>query len=151
MAAGFYDLFSLLYHWFAGAKVRATSEGGVTTGGESHYKLHHKFSTSGGIQVFNCADYSHKITLIPKFPLGSFAYIKKDAIKGILTKIYIKKVRFIPYVNKWTPIVLTPLYVDLNNALYNEQELCTSTEAEALIAIYLQKYKAALEDNLKNC
>jgi hypothetical protein len=151
MAAGFYDLFSLLYHWFASVRISAEGDGGVAMGGNAEYQPHMRVVPRGGVQVFNCAEYSLKIILIPKFAVGSIVYVKKDAVKGILTKIFIKKVKFLPYVNKWTPIVLTPLYSDMFNSLYNEQDLCTLSEAEALISLYLEKYKIGLEEKLKNC
>jgi len=179
MAAGFYDLFSLLYHWFASVRIRVEGDGGVTTSGGAEYIHQKKHITKGVIEIDGCADCRiSSIVLLSKFTVRSFAYIKKDALNGVLTKIFIKHVKFNEftnqtiflryvqearllhfsdvksyndYINHWYQRIGTPIYVEINNSIYNEYELCTLSEAQDLIDLYLEKYRVDSENNIKNC
>jgi hypothetical protein len=47
MTAGFYDIFSLLYHWFAVVKGIAAGEGGIKLSGSATCKLRLKYKKKG--------------------------------------------------------------------------------------------------------
>ena len=109
------------------------------------------YEASGGVETFGCALYKSVYLYITKFAPGSIVYLIKDATRGKLTKIFIKKIRFVDRNRFYTKMVYPPIYVDLYNAYYNENELCGYSQAYEIATEYWVRYRAILEEKTKHC
>lgn len=79
-----------------------------------------------------------------KYPVGSFVYSLQKAKKGIVHYLVLKKYDL--KINAATydqPIVL---YTDTLNWLWNEDELCTQTQAITIATDYLQSLIAEINE-----
>ncbi len=80
---------------------------------------------------------------------GSVVYSLAKARKGIMEAIKIKRVRLIT--NRSTYGQIVTLYEDLQNGLWNEDELCTEAEAQQFVIIYLENLQQQIIQELSKC
>jgi hypothetical protein len=108
-----------------------------------------EYVATGGIQIGGCAGY--KLTKFVVFPFGpgAIVYLRFKAVQGILEKVAIKKIDI--HQNRRTYNQIVPIYVDNNNRLYNESDLCGETEAIQLAITYYNNRLAAINDLLTKC
>ena len=90
-------------------------------------------SCSGGFS-------STTITINYKYSEGSFLYIFKEAERGIIERVFIKKVDL--YNNAYGQIIA--VYTDTLNCRWNEWELCSQQDAKAAAINYLQLRQAEI-------
>lgn len=111
--------------------------------------MNYTYEGSGGISIAGCAEHRKTLFLIFKYAPGSDLYICYKAAKGVLEKIKIKKI--IVGRGYRTRLIGTPLYQDTLNALFNEWDLCTESEAIALATAYYDKQLMLANELINNC
>lgn len=91
-----------------------------------------KLSYNGGgtIKARGVAKFSKKVVYPYKFAVNSEAYVKKQALLGVMEKIIINKV-FIGN-NRYTYYQQNNVYEDTLKSLYEEKDLITESEAREL-------------------
>jgi hypothetical protein len=97
----------------------------------------------GSIKVKSCFNVDWSYNLYYRFAEGSTVYRIDKAKKGILERIAIKLVRFVPDQTQYVV-----MYVDTYNAIYAERDLCTQSEAITFAIQYYQNQKVLLEEEL---
>ena len=102
------------------------------------------WTPDGGVELSGCACVFHTETIALKFGNGDIAFLRSQAIKGVLERIAIKRSGALiagshscgdPLIN----------YFDMLNARYMEDELVTHAEAIALATAFLESQIASLE------
>ena len=96
-----------------------------------------------------CAIGTRKLRITYKFAKGSILFSCKKAQKGVMEILAIKDVQLIN--NESTYNQWIALYVDSLNGLWNEDELCTETDAKQLALDYLIAQQEALTQALQQC
>jgi len=112
--------------------------------------MDHTYIGTGQIRVGGCGLYTHYKLIYVRFKVGSIVYSKPKALRGIIEKIVIKKIRLFPereYPLKKVCNICNfpPLYIDTLNAYHNEEDLVGPEDAVALVDAYLEQQKQALE------
>lgn len=107
------------------------------------------YEGSGGISVGGCVRAVKRIFYIFKYAPGTTLYLCYKAKRGVLERITIKKINVIA--NSKTGYIPTPIYVDTYNALYNEWDLCTESNAVALATAFYEKQLALAQDLIRKC
>lgn len=119
--------------------------------------MDHNYAGTGTIKVGNCANYIFRKRFFVQFKVGSIAYSKPKALKGVLEKIVIKKIRLFPERESALQTschicTFPPMYIDTLNAYHNEEDLLGPEEAIALINNYNLVQRAKIEKNaMENC
>lgn len=102
------------------------------------------WTPDGGVELSGCASVFHTETVALKFGSGDTAFLRSQAIKGVLERIAVKLAGVLttgshscgdPLIN----------YLDTLNARYMEDELVTHAEAIALAVAFLESQIASLE------
>jgi hypothetical protein len=89
------------------------------------------------------------INISVKYGPGTTVYLCYRATEGVLEKIAIKKVKLIRgYTSDNYPLAL---YFDMNNFIYNEDELCTESEAIARAIDYYTHLIESIENKISQC
>lgn len=105
------------------------------------------YQASGSLSIKKCGKgYSVDYTFIRNtvFQVGDQAWLRYKAEKGILEKIVVKKIKIFRWDYKGEgPSVV--VYTDTFNAIYNEWDLISYSDAATLSEIYLTKLNAAKE------
>jgi hypothetical protein len=105
------------------------------------------YEGEGGLTLGGCAIVRRTVFYITKYSPGSLVYVcKTAAFKGTLEPVYIKEVKLVSNYG-----VVTPLYKDTYNWLYNESDLCTQSEAVVLAIAYQESVIAACQNQLVTC
>ena len=95
-----------------------------------------------------CGGSSTLIFYTYKYAVGSILYdLQLAQQQGKLEKIVIKKVLL--NTDPWGFIV--PIYKDTLNAVWNENMLCTESDARAYATIYLENLKQEIQNSLCDC
>jgi hypothetical protein len=84
------------------------------------------YTASGSLRFAGCTSSAACTFLLVKFKEGSFVYLCEKAQKGILERLAIRRVKCTEIKGQ-----IIALYFDTFNAVYNEEELCTHSEAVA--------------------
>lgn len=95
----------------------------------------------GTIVISSCFQYYYTYNVTYRYAEGSCVYNCLNSIKGKLEKICIKKVR----IN--SDIVI---YQDTFNGFWNENDLCTHSEALANAIAYWEAKQAALAELIED-
>lgn len=103
---------------------------------------------SGGAIISGCSLISFVDILYTTFAQGDVGYNVNKARVGVLEKVVIKKQKAIR--NLKTHGKLTVLYIDTFNALWNESDLVSLSNAKTIAVNYLQGLLEDL-DKIKNC
>ncbi len=103
----------------------------------------------GGVTMGGCAEVGMSIFKYLKYGPGSVVYLCYRARIGILERIAIKKVNLVN--NQRTYSAYIPVYVDNNNFLYNEDELCNESEAVSLAIAYYERQLAEITYLMEQC
>lgn len=105
------------------------------------------YTATGFAFIAGCSNYFYTVNYDFRFNVGDIAYLRSQAVKGILEKICIKQVSII-YIDRYTYIVR---YFDTFNAFQDETELLTYDEAYQIVDSY-QKTQAELRRKAaENC
>lgn len=103
------------------------------------------YMASGSLTLGGCSEFRATRTLYYAFAIGSFVYNKDKAMKGIYEKVVIKKIHFVgTYVDplkSWLVCLncnLTPIYTDTFNAVWDEDDLVSYSDATVLINEYFE-------------
>ena len=131
------------------------SGGGVISGFAS--PITHKTQSTGSLRVGGCAIVTATYEVLHTYEIGDTVYSRPKALKGILRKYTIKKLR--THLTAPTPpgsdvcrlCTFPPLYIDTYNAYHNEEDLVTLAEATALIEAYNISHAIDVENNALNC
>lgn len=136
-----------------------TAAGGVTVNGFAA-PISYRTLGTGSIGVGGCANVSITYNVSHTYEVGDTVYNRLKAIKGILRKHTIKKIRtdnsppmpapYPPGSEMCRFCTYPPMYIDTYNAYHNEEDLVTQAEAEALIENYNLVQAAALESHVMN-
>lgn len=96
------------------------------------------YAATGGFKVFGTAGVSAEYFYYVRFAAGAKAYDRREATRGRLESIVIKRYRIMynPY---------DVLYTDTLNSLWNEDQLCSHGEAVDLAMAYYARREAAAE------
>lgn len=121
-------------------------------------------SEFGEIKLGGCGLYTHYNLFYLKFKVGSIVYSRPKALKGIVEKIVIKKIRLfqqslqkqirnpaIEFSTIEDSFRYPPLYIDTLNGYHNEEDLCSSEEVVQIIDNYLSRKKEILEGLNMQC
>lgn len=113
--------------------------------------MNYSHSMTGSLNFGGCSLYIFKKFVYVKFKVGSIVYSKPKALKGIIEKIVIKKIRLFPFRDNDLIKVckicnFPPLYIDTLNAYHNEEDLVGPEEASELADSYLLTKRANLEN-----
>lgn len=103
---------------------------------------------SGGVSTGGCA--SFRVTVFRSYPYGpgDVVYLAYRARKGVLERISIKRIEVKSKdITDGTPVV----YVDQDNFLYNEEELCSESQAISYAMTYYTNLVARLEEMIEDC
>jgi hypothetical protein len=105
------------------------------------------YEGGGGIRIGGCAAY--KLTINVAFPYGpgQTVYLIYRAQKGILEKITIKRINLV----RRGSYQRVPIYVDMNNFLYNEDELCYESQAIDYAVAYYASVIEQIGDMAAHC
>lgn len=107
-------------------------------------------ATGSGNGVGYCCGVSSVLSLVSyKYAEGSILFDCKKASKGCLYYVAIKSVRLIS--NSKTHGKIVPLYIDTFNELWNEDDLCTESEAREAAIEYLLAQREAVLAQLQSC
>jgi len=136
-----------------------TTSGGVVVNGFST-PISYRTLGFGSIGVGGCADTSITYNVSHAYNIGDTLYNRPKALKGILRRHTIKKIRtentppmpapYPPGHEMCRYCSYPPLYIDTYNAYHNEEDLITLTEAETLVENYNLVQAALLEDHVMN-
>jgi len=136
-----------------------TASGGVTVSGFTPPATY-KTLGFGSIGVGGCADVSVTYEVSHVYEIGDTVYNRLKALKGVLRKHTIKKIRtdntppmpapYPPGAEMCRFCSYPPLYIDTYNAYHNEEDLVTLSEAQALIENYELVQAAILENHVMN-
>jgi len=105
----------------------------------------HLDSIFGGVkmlQLGGCGIISKTVAFVIKFAEGDRAYLRKEASRGLLRSVFIKKVEIRAGKTNCfmsSPSQFVPLYFDNLNACFNEGELISHVEAINLATAFYQK------------
>jgi len=102
------------------------------------------YTMSGGIQMGGCAVATSAKCVTFKYAVGSTVFICEKARRGILEAIKIKKVNLIS--NRSTYGRIVPIYIDTFNGCWEEDELCTQTEATEASVDYWLNLRGEVND-----
>jgi hypothetical protein len=107
------------------------------------------WTPSGGLDISGCANAFHVDTIPLTFGVGDIAFLRSQALKGVLERITIKRVGARTDINHncGDPLIN---YIDSFNAHYMANELVTHAEAIALATAYLER-QIALTEELEIC
>lgn len=134
--------------------------------------MEYTFAASNSeIKLGGCGFYTHYNLFYIKFKVGSTVYSKPKALKGIIEKIVIKKVRLFQKTNQEqlpnnTVEFITinhkqstscqicnypPLYIDTLNGYHNQEDLCGPEEVTMIVDNYLSTKREMLEQLTLKC
>jgi len=106
--------------------------------------MDYSYVASGRLFIFGCAEPNNATyTVETLFEVNDFAWIKKQANKGILERINIKKINFIN--------IIAYNYQDTFNRLWVESELTDLATAQDLVNSYLMKQELTYQLHLRLC
>lgn len=94
-----------------------------------------------------CGIYRRSKTFTYKFREGSVVYSIQKAEKGCLESVAIKSVKLTCGKNTCGQI----LYTDTFNGYWNEEELCTETDARNLAIDFLLLQQEAILEEMEKC
>jgi len=109
------------------------------------------YEASGNLSLSKCGiGYSNSPIFIRnvEFSVGDQAWLKYKAEKGKLESIIVKKINLIDFTYRGNGPV-TVIYVDTFNALYNETDLISYSDALILKTNYL--YNQRVAESLAGC
>jgi hypothetical protein len=88
----------------------------------------------GGMIVYGCADISTARVYVTAYSVGDVMFNKRKAKHGILEKVVIKEI----FASNFflTKGEFRPLYKDTLNALWNESDLISCTQAKQEVVSY---------------
>lgn len=113
--------------------------------------MDYTYISNGGIgQVGGCSTYTLFRLYFVKYKVGSIVYSKPKALKGVIEKIVIKKIRLFPERENSLQSVckictFPPLYIDTLNAYHNEEDLVGPEDAVDLVDQYLARQRVLVE------
>jgi hypothetical protein len=109
----------------------------------------YEYIGTGGIGVGGCSD--EKATMFKYFRWGPgmTLFICPKAAQGTLEKITIKRINLVQ--NRRTYMKIIPVYVDTYNCLYNENELCTESEAISAATAYYSQQLIEINRLISSC
>jgi hypothetical protein len=105
--------------------------------------------TSEGIEIAGCGISRPTIYEVFRFAPGTTVFNCYKASRGVLERLTIKRIDLLK--NRRTYNRYVPLYVDTLNSLYNEDELCTETEAVELATFFYTKQLAEIDQLFYSC
>jgi hypothetical protein len=111
--------------------------------------MDYEYTMSGGLRVAGCTHVTLSVFRHFKYSPGSLVYACFEAQKGILEEVMIKKIKLLK--NRHTYNRIVPLYVDRNNAVYMEEELCTQAEAVAEATAFYEHQLVLANQLLASC
>lgn len=116
------------------------------------------YVASGSVTLGGCSVYRASEYLYFAFGIGSIVYSKAKAAKGIYEKVVIKKVHFPnSHIDPTTNLLicincnLAPLYTDTFNALWNEGDLVSFSQARILVDNYFVLQDSIAQQNALKC
>jgi hypothetical protein len=107
------------------------------------------FTGSGTVYFGGCTKYRLYLYSIYKYQPGDVLFFKNKALVGKLERVAIKRVRLVN--NKQTSGVVTFVYQDTLNALYNEDELVNEYVALQLAKEYYERQMFLTMSAVKPC
>lgn len=108
-----------------------------------------RHTSGGGIKLGGCGAVRVADAIVIKFPIGGIFYNCKAARRGCIEAICVKSYKMTNSLK--TGGLLVVIYVDTLNGLWNEDELCTKTQAVAAAEAYYTKQLAAIAFSLSQC
>ena len=108
------------------------------------------YTASGSISFSNCAGFcAPKAFIYLRWKQGDQAWIRHEALRGRLRSMLVKKIS-LTYKNYSQPGVV---YFDLNNSVYNPDDLISNAEAISLATAFYQNRLAVAQAaiNLLRC
>jgi hypothetical protein len=100
------------------------------------------YEASGGMRLVGCATVDAAAVYLVRFAVGSKAYVRKKAFRGVLDPVVIKKMNRVelnrPFVHGVGAVVN---YVDTFNRVWIEEELVSQETAVDLAIIHWENIK----------
>jgi hypothetical protein len=118
-----------------------TTSGGMVFGGiSSYYSSYYNYVASGRLFFDRCGDifvFSPKHLVVVQFKEGDRAWLRFEAARGRIRSVWIKRMKMVANVETGGAVVI--MYIDNTNALFNEEDLITHSEAIQIALYYHQR------------